>query len=122
LGARKSRLRGTGREIPALLACLIWAFGFELAPALHALEHAAHVPHAHGAHEHTHDGDDAPDEHGEGSLAHRDLAARTPPPALPPIDPPLIGVVRFERAVTSEAPWRSLGRPRARAPPARTLA
>lgn len=128
MDAKRNRLRGTGKEIPALIACLIWAGGFELAPALHALEHAALTPHhhhehhAHGGERHAHDGDDSPDEHGEGSLAHRGLAAQTPPPALPPIEPPLIGVVRFERDASSEAPWRALGRPRARAPPARTLA
>lgn len=122
MDATANRQRGTGKEIPALIACLIWAGGFELAPALHALEHAELAPHEHHAHGHDHDGDEAPDQHGEGSLAHRDFAARTPPPALPPIDPPLIGVVRFERAAISDAPWRTLGRPRARAPPARTLA
>lgn len=82
---------GTGKELPALIACVIWAGGFELAPALHAAEHASLAPHSHGDHEHS---DHAPPpEHGDGSLAHRELAASSAPPLLAPIDPPCLGAI-----------------------------
>lgn len=126
--ARAWRPRGTGREIPALLACLVWAGGFEIAPLLHALDHGEQAPHTHGWHphdadDHHHDepmGEGAPDpEHGEGSLAHRDLAAHTAPPALPPLRALWLGDVdtRQERPTRLDAPARE--RPRARAPPGR---
>lgn len=111
--------RGTGKELPALLACLVWAGGFELAPALHLIAHAELAPHVHehDGERHVHDGDEPPTEHGESSLAHRGLAAHTPPPALPPFDPPQLGAVRFERTPPRQAPSRTLEGPRARGPP-----
>lgn len=113
--------RGSGREIPALLALVVWAGGFEIAPFLHAVDHDHIAPHSHshGAGAHEHEGeDDVPDpEHGQGSLAHRGLAAHTAPPALPPIDPPSIGTVRFERELEVTAPSIEGEPPRARAPP-----
>src|SRR5690606_29031303 len=110
-----TRRRGSGREIPALIALAVWAGGFEVAPFLHAIDHAElganeHGPaaHCHGGACHDHGGDEeAPDpEHGEGSLAHRGLAAHTAPPALPPIDPPRLGTVSFAREVEVAAPAR----------------
>ncbi len=124
--ASGTRARGTGKEIPALLACLIWAGGFELVPAIHLIQHAELAPHHHGEHSHggephTHEHEhEAPDEHGDGSLAHRGLAALSPPPALPPIERPFLGIARFDRAAPEQAPWREPSRPRARAPPIAT--
>lgn len=107
---------GSGRALPALIACVIWAGGFELAPALHAFQHAELAPHHHGGETHTHH-DDEPEEHGEGSLAHRGLAAQTPPPTLPPIDPPRLEVVGWECAAPIARGSARAARPRARAPP-----
>lgn len=125
MSAGPTQRRGSGREIPALIALAVWAGGFEVAPFLHAIEHGELGAHEHGAAAHCHDGachehgdEEAPDpEHGEGSLAHRGLAAHTAPPALPPIDPPPIATVNYVRAVEVAAPARLLERPRARAPP-----
>lgn len=119
--------RSTGRELPALLACLVWVAGFEAAPAVHLAGHAARAPHAHGASTHAHgdhahpdedrEGRDGDPEHGEGSLAHRGLAARTPPPAIPPVVPPWV-VVRVPRVRAPGAPPAVSRAPaRARAPP-----
>lgn len=109
---------GSGQTLPALIACVIWAGGFELAPALHAFQHAELAPHSHGGETHTHHGDDdAPERHGEGSLAHRGLAALTPPPALPPFDRPRLEVVRWECAPPTARGSARASRPRARAPP-----
>ncbi len=116
--------RGNGREIPALIALAVWCGGFEVAPFLHVVDHDRigaheHADHCHGGACHEHDGDGAPDpEHGDGSLAHRGLAASTAPPALPAIDAPWIGTVRWAREVELAQPARTASRPRARAPPA----
>jgi hypothetical protein len=101
---RPFRPRGSGREIPAVLLGLLWLAGFEALPLAHLAFHAELGPHSHDGEAgalHCHgsichgDGEDAapagdrgpapaPD-HGEHSLAHRSLAAHTPPPGLPPL-------------------------------------
>lgn len=108
-----------------MIACAVWVGGFEVAPFLHVVDHARLAPHAHAeepahchggaCHEHE---DEAPDpEHGDGSLAHRGLAAHSAPPALPPIDPPRIGAVSFAQDREGLAPLLARARARARAPP-----
>lgn len=92
------RLRGAPRQgrvgvgpIPALALALVWTLGFEVAPLGHAFEHARSSSRA-GAGAHCHDGtchDDgasgagvAATDHGEHTLAHRDVAARVPAYAI----------------------------------------
>lgn len=92
-----------------VVAGLLWLGGFELAPTLHMGFHEAfgehhhgvsdHDPHHHGAethHHHDHGSleheqpEDAPSEHGNNSLAHRDLAAEPSPVAVPPVPEALL--------------------------------
>jgi hypothetical protein len=122
---------------------VLWLGGFELLPVVHLAFHGAFGVHHHGvshdhpdAQDHSHDHgnadhaaaaehpnerDEAPLEHGKGSLAHRDLAAEVPLPAIPVVPEALLG-----RAATLERIPESLPlepRPdtkRARAPPGRT--
>lgn len=83
-------MRGARSTIAALTA-LFWLFGFDVLPLGHMVFHDLLDDHHHH-HGHTHhhaddDGDDTPSpvEHGEGSVAHRDLAAHVPPPTLPAV-------------------------------------
>lgn len=111
-----------GRELPALLLALVWIFGVVVAPALHLALHGSLSSHTHGAHassrvdaatasstDDCHEGhchadpatieadgsDDAPADHGRGSLAHGDVAALFPAPAL--LIPPFVAIA--ERAL-----------------------
>ena len=75
----------------AILAGLLWLFGFDVVPLAHVVFHAALEEHHHGhhheqAHAHEHE-EEAPSqsEHGEGSVAHRDLAANVPLPGIPEV-------------------------------------
>ena len=103
-----------GRELPALGLVGLWLFGAVLAPLVHIAMHGSLAPHSHGTsleagscHDgHCHDedaheatrSDDDPSEHGRGSLAHGDLAALFPAPAL--ILPPFVAI--GERARPAE--------------------
>lgn len=83
------------KELTAL-ACGLWLFGFDVVPLAHMLFHEALEAHHHGHHHGHHqderpepaDGSSSPSEHGEGSVAHRDLAANVPLPAIPPVREP----------------------------------
>jgi hypothetical protein len=108
--SRRTR-RYRGIEIPALFACAIWLLSYEAVPFAHAIEHARGVEHDHGDGHHRHD-----DDHGDGSLAHRGIAAMAPPPAIPPIDPPLVAIVRFETLAQHAVPGVSF-EANARGPP-----
>lgn len=117
---RRRRPRGTGKELPALIACLVWAGGFEVAPALHLIDHAHQHASVHCHGDVCHDGgDDAPPDpkHGENTLAHRGIAAHVAPPALPPLDPICLGTVVWDRGEPAQATSSSIERARARAPP-----
>ncbi|MGB5810335.1 MAG: hypothetical protein WBG86_07390, partial [Polyangiales bacterium] len=88
--------------ISALVAVAMWLFGFEVLPLAHVMFHDTLGEHAHGghahdgndheeAHHHAHHEDDRPrpakpePKHGEGSVAHHDLAAQPAQLALPPV-------------------------------------
>ncbi|MBT8469236.1 MAG: hypothetical protein KJN97_10855 [Deltaproteobacteria bacterium] len=113
-----------GRARWAVLACALWLLGFDVVPLAHLVLHDALEDHHHGhPHEHAnpHDHDEkdrSPAEHGEGSVAHRDLAANAPPPGVPEVleallawSPPVLHS-RDERPTV-----RQPGTIRARAPP-----
>lgn len=113
------------------LACALWMLGFDVAPMAHMLFHDALDEHHHHGHHHAptqdHQADgrgDAPDgaptpaEHGEGSVAHRDLAAEVPLPAVPRVLEALLTSAPPEVAAHEERPGdRTPQTTRARAPP-----
>lgn len=106
----------------AALACAFWLLGFDVVPLAHMLLHDALEEHHHGhEHGHTH-ADDArnppPAEHGEGSVAHRDLAANVPLPTVPAVLEALLArfgppSFRYDELASDPQPRTS----RARAPP-----
>lgn len=113
----------------AAIACALWTVGFDVVPLAHMVFHDALEKHHHGHHheaagdphaEDDHDEAPTPLEHGEGSVAHKDLAAQTPLPAVPTVREALLAhpvptpAVREERAAD-----RSPQTTRARAPPTR---
>ena len=111
------------------LACALWMVGFDVAPLAHMLLHetldAHHHGHHHAAtgHHHEPDEEDAPrdPQHGEGSVAHKDLAAQTPAPAVPEVLEALLTHAPTELWVPSDRPEdRRPHTTRARAPPTRT--
>ena len=107
------------------LACGLWLFGFDLVPLAHMLFHDALDHHEHGHHHHeSPDHDDeppTPSEHGEGSVAHRDLAAKVPPPAVPPVREALQRLSFPPEANHEDGPSVArMDRKRARAPPGET--
>lgn len=75
----------------AALAGLLWLFGFDVVPLAHVLFHEALEEHHHGHHrqqahqnEHEENGP-SPSEHGEGSVAHHDLAANASALGVPEV-------------------------------------
>lgn len=125
------------------MACAFWVLGFDVVPLAHMAFHDALDDHHHGvpsqqAHAHDHDhhsadehapfgeprsshpaGDEStPPEHGDGSVAHRDLAAHVAFPAIPTVQEALLAwstarVDLQDKRPTSRRPQRT----RARAPP-----
>lgn len=82
----------TGRKAHwAAVACALWLLGFDVVPLAHMVFHEALEQHEHGHHidraHHHHEGDEQPSpaEHGQGSVAHHDLAANVPLPAVPEV-------------------------------------
>ena len=82
----------TGRGRWAALAGVLWLLSFDVVPMAHMLFHEALEEHHHGhhhehaaAHEHEEEEAPSPAEHGEGSAAHRDLAANVPAPTVPEV-------------------------------------
>lgn len=76
----------------AALAGVLWLLGFDVIPLAHIVLHEALEEHHHGhAHAHADDrngqggGVPSPSEHGDGSVAHRDLAANVPLPGVPAV-------------------------------------
>jgi hypothetical protein len=136
---RKRGRSAIARRTGALIACLVWIAGFEIAPLMHGFEHAGVALHHFDLagelrallgvdlglfeHErtderHAHD-HGAPDRrHGDGTLEHRSIAAASPGVALPPIDPPCIAELAPERAIAHGYESRIPSRERARGPPA----
>lgn len=104
------------------LACGLWLFGFDLVPVAHMLFHEALDHHHHGHH---HDDppesgeqSSTPSEHGKGSVAHRDLAANVPLPAIPPVgEAPELLSFPAHSSPDDEPSIRRPGSTRARAPP-----
>lgn len=113
--------------------------GFEVLPLTHVAFHDAFGAHRHGAHDgnargredrhheahhheaHHHDGDDPPDrqgEHGQGSLAHHDLAAPPAQITLPAIPEARVAGPQLRLVVFEDDPSRMRSTlTRARAPP-----
>lgn len=120
--AKAIRTMTPGRATLAVLASAFWLLAFDVVPLAHMLFHDALAAHHHG-HEHAHahaDGTEEPPpaEHGEGSVAHRDLAANVPLPTVPAVLEALLarfGVssFRYDELTADRQPRTS----RARAPP-----
>ncbi|MEM8605814.1 MAG: hypothetical protein AAGF92_01815 [Myxococcota bacterium] len=137
---RPARRTGPTVRWAALFACLVWFGGVEVFPAIHVAFHGAFGEHHHGprahhqdasprerAHEYDkHDGhphDDVvdvhedrgpnehPSDHGEGSLAHHDLAIEHSYPDVPPVPEALLRsepiAERVVRSLVSSAPRRT---------------
>jgi hypothetical protein len=123
--AKASRTTSRTQVRLAVLAGAFWLLGFDVFPLAHMLLHDVLEQHHHG-HEHGHaHADDAeeppPAEHGEGSVAHRDLAANVPLPTVPAVREALLtrfGVSSFPYAEL--AADRQPRTSRARAPPSVT--
>jgi hypothetical protein len=107
----------------AAAAGLLWMLGFDAVPLAHMVFHEALGEHHHGHHEpahpHEHEGDaPAPSEHGEGSVAHRDLAANVPAPSVPEVLEALLASSEPSIPLHDERPTnRQPQTTRARAPP-----
>ena len=108
----------------AALACALWLLGFDVVPLAHMVFHGALEEHHHGhaddhAHPHDHDEENpSPSEHGEGSVAHRDLAANVPAPGVPDVLEALLSwaappIPSHDERPTDRQPQTT----RARAPP-----
>ena len=123
MGARPTTDRMIARKAHwAVLASAFWLLGFDIVPLAHMVFHQALEEHHHGDHpDQAHDqGDDAPSpaEHGEGSVAHRDLAANVPLPAVPEVLEALLirdapAIFPHDELLTDRRPRTT----RARAPP-----
>ena len=120
---------GSRRAHLAALAGALWLLAFDVVPMAHVVFHdalGAH-DHTHEHHSHAHEPslDDeenkpSPSEHGEGSAAHRDLAAQVPPASIPRVLEALL--TPGSRSLPPYAEEAADGRPRttrARAPPSR---
>lgn len=108
----------------AALACWMWVFGFDVVPLAHMVFHEALEGHHHGHHHeqtHPHEhGEEAPSpvEHGDGSAAHRDLAANLPAPTVPEVLEALLAWTAPSTPSHNERPTdRQPRTTRARAPP-----
>ena len=109
----------------AVFASAFWLLGFDVVPLAHMLLHDVLEEHHHGhdhGHAHADDPEDPPPaEHGEGSVAHRDLAAHVPLPAVPAVREALLTRFRVSSfpypELTSDRQPRTS---RARAPPSVT--
>ena len=75
----------------AALAGLLWLLGFDVVPLAHMVFHEALEEHDHGGHHeraqsHDHEEDaPSPSEHGDGSVAHHDLAANATALGVPEV-------------------------------------
>ena len=109
----------------AIIACALWALGFDVVPLAHMVFHESLEEHHHGHHHEPaadphdeHDEAPTPLEHGEGSVAHKDLAAQTPLPAVPTVLEALLASDASSAPVREErAAERSPRTTRARGPP-----
>lgn len=126
----------------AFAAGVLWIVGFDVLPLAHVVFHEAFGEHSHSAQEHGehaglsdhagHEHDhgrahvetpkpesELPDsDHGDGSLAHRDLAAQPVQPALPPVPEARLAYLDPRLPVLEDDPSRvALIGTRARAPP-----
>jgi len=124
-GSKTNSMRTRGGHWAALCGVL-WLLGFDVVPLAHMVLHEALEEHHHRhAHAHPHDdqGDEEPrpSEHGEGSVAHRDLAANVPVPGVPAVLEALLAVSPPEPFSHDEQPAdRQPRTSRARAPPLTT--
>ena len=113
----------------AYVACGLWLLGFDVLPLGHMVLHESLDEHHHGHqheshHGHRHEGDadegeEAPSEHGDGSVAHRDLAAQIPLPSIPIVQEALFRWSVLAPRAHHEAPADRRPRTKhARGPPA----
>ena len=109
-----------------MVAGVLWLLGFDVVPLAHMVLHEAlekhhhhHGDHHEVAHQHGHDEEaPSPAEHGEGSVAHRDLAANVPLPAIPEVLEALLAWHAPPAASHDERPSNRQPRTnRARGPP-----
>ena len=108
----------------AALACLMWLLGFDVVPLAHMVFHEALEEHHHGHHheqadqyEHEEEAP-SPSEHGDSSVAHRDLAANVPAPTVPEVLEALLAWTPPSNPSHDERPTdRQPRTTRARAPP-----
>ena len=113
----------------AALAGVLWLLGFDVVPLVHMVLHEALEEHHHG-HSHAHadehedhgDGVPTPSEHGEGSVAHRDLAANVPLPGVAAVLEALLACAPPKPSShDEELAHRQPRTSRARAPPLTTV-
>jgi len=122
---RGTRFGNGTRPHWALLACGLWLLGFDVVPLAHLVFHDSLDHHDHGHHhagDHDHEGqDETPAEHGDGSVAHRDLAAQIPSPSIPAVQEALLAATPTLIRAHDERPTdRQPQTTKARGPPAQT--
>ena len=114
------------------VACGLWLLGFDLLPLGHMVFHESLDEHHHGHHHESHhghghegdanEGEEAPSEHGDGSVAHRDLAAQIPLPSIPIVQEALFTWRALAPRAQDAAPADRQPRTKhARGPPAQTV-
>jgi hypothetical protein len=116
----------------AYIACGLWILGFDVVPLAHEVFHDSLDDHVHGHHHdsqhgHRHEGDpekekETPAEHGQGSVAHRDLAAQIPVASVPVVQEALLSWSAPAIRAHDERPAdRQPRTTKARGPPAQTV-
>lgn len=127
---RGTVLRGWTKQHSAYVACALWLLGFDVVPLGHMVFHELLDEHDHGHHHESHhgleddpdEGEQAPSEHGDGSVAHRDLAAQVPLPSMPIVQEALLNWSARAPGAHDERPTDRRPRtPTARGPPAQTV-
>jgi len=109
-----------------LLACGLWLLGFDVVPLAHIVFHESLEHHEHGhphAQNHDHEGqDETPADHGDGSVAHRDLAAQVPSASIPVVREALLAWGLLPIRVHDQPPAdRQPRTTKARGPPAQMV-
>ena len=128
--SRGTVLGGWTKQHSAYVGCALWLLGFDVVPLCHMVFHELLDEHHHGHHHESHhgleddpdEGEQAPSEHGDGSVAHRDLAAQLPLPSIPIVQEALLNWSARAPGAHDERPADR--RPRtttARGPPAQTV-
>jgi hypothetical protein len=116
----------------AYVACGLWLLGFDVVPLAHMVFHESLDHHEHGHHHGAHhdrghdhpdeDSDETPSEHGDGSVAHRQLAAQIPLASVPVVQEALLSWSAPAIRAHDERPAdRQPRTTAARGPPAQTV-